>query len=117
MDYGNKVVKRLDELRTVTMAESIPLLVYRLYVPNLVPNLTNRQWSTVIWTEFASNLQQEMCKVQIININNQINYRKCLPCSIDPICKPYDIYSTLRKQQLAYRTDLDTDFEERLIVG
>lgn len=117
MDFGNKAVRRLEDLQVVTMFESIPILAHRIFVPNLVPNSKTGKWSPVIWKEFVDRLLHEHCKFQVEDNVNKLNLANIVPCSIDPLRQPCVIFQWIRHEKLAYRTDHNAENDEVLFVG
>lgn len=116
MDFGNKAMRRLEDLQVVTMFDDIPILAHRLFVPNLVPNSKTGQWSPIIWKEFTDRLLHEYCKCRVQDNVNTLNL-KIVPCSIDPLRQPCEIFKWIHHEKLAIRTDLNAENDEILFVG
>lgn len=118
VDYGDKAIKKLDDLFPATNFGDIPVLVYKFYVPTLVPaDKRTGKWSTVVMAEIRKRLQNEMCKVGIIeDAQREPKPTDTLPCTIEPLILPCDIHKWLLREKLAFKTGLCENGEECLFI-
>lgn len=108
---------KLDDLCQATGFGEIPILAHKFYVSKLVPADRTGKWCRKVLTEFRLKLQNEMCVVCIDNLaRDESKDNQILPCSIEPLILPCDMYKWLLKKNLGYNTGLNDNGQEILIV-
>lgn len=117
VDFGTKIIQKLEDLRMATMFMDVPILAHRFFIPKLQSNSKNGKWFPGVLEQFKKQILQEFCTVRIEGDVNEFGPKKIIPCSIDPIYKPDDAYNWLRKEKLASCTGLDAENHEILYVG
>lgn len=115
VDFGTKTIANQDDLHLATMFIDLPILAHQCCIPKVQCDSKSGKWSSLILNQFKSYMQQEFCAIHIES--NGSDYKHLIPCSIDPIYAPYQAYDWLRKEQLVYRIDFDSENNEILYVG
>lgn len=103
VDYGDKMMTRLNDLYVATSFSNIPMLAHRFYVPELRAYNKNKQWSDHVLQKCREWLVNETC-----NIHTRGSLQtKILPCSIGPTTQKHDLISYIKRNQLYYEEGVD----------
>ncbi|XP_055310963.1 uncharacterized protein LOC129573857 isoform X2 [Sitodiplosis mosellana] len=117
IDYGDKAVKRLDDLFPATNFGDIPVLAHTFFIPTLVPADKSGRWCAAVMTEFRLRLQNEMCTISIVqDARREHKNQKTLPCSIEPHILPCDIHKWLLKKKFGYKTGFNENGQDILFI-
>lgn len=118
MDFGTKLIIKLEDLQLATMFTELPILVHQCSITKVQTDSKTGKWAPIILQEFKDYLEQEFCAIHIDGDAHGFGYKRIIPCStIDPVYVPHCAYDWLRKEKLVYRTSFDTENNEILHVG
>lgn len=113
MDFGTKLILKLEDLQLATMFIDLPMLAHRCFIPHVQSNSKNGKWSPGILQEFKKQILLEFCAIRV----HGLAYKNIIPCTIDPIYQPHDAYKWLRKEKLVNHTGIDAENDEILYVS
>lgn len=115
VDYGNKVITKMDCIYPATKFGDIPIMAHRLYATNIVSGRKSGKWNTETLDTFRKKLVNEACDVWLEEVP-ELENMKILPCTIEAKRMPCEIGKWLIKQRLGLDTNIDEYNNGILIV-
>lgn len=115
MDYGNKVITKLNCIYPATEFGDIPIMAHRLCATNMVSGRKSGKWNPEILDTFRKKLVNEACDVWLEDVS-ELENMKTLPCKIEAKRMPCEIGKWLIKQRLGIDTNIDEHRNGILIV-
>lgn len=65
VDYGNKMIMKLNDLHVARSFNEIPMLAQRFYVPEIIVYNRNKHWSDYVLEKSRDRLMNQTCKINI----------------------------------------------------